>query len=113
MKLITKLFITVSVCCLFISCSYYEKSISFDSEKWKTADSETKHLMADDIIKNDLLKDKTKADVLELLGEPYKGVNPENHEWYYKLNETEWFNYGFIVRFDKSTEKVKLTGIVD
>jgi hypothetical protein len=119
MKLITKVFIVVFCCSICISCDYFSKSVSFDSEKWRTADLETKHLMADYIIKNNLLKDKTKAEVFDLLGEPYKGAKFENHdwyeyhEWYYSLNQTDWFNYGFIVKFDKSTEKVRLTGIVD
>jgi outer membrane protein assembly factor BamE (lipoprotein component of BamABCDE complex) len=119
MKLIAKIFIVILSCSIFVSCSYFSKSVSFDSEKWKIADFKTKHVMADDIIKNKLIKDRTKTDVLELLGEPTeRGVFSKLPAWYYRLDDgyflgNKVFEYSFIVKFDKSGEKVELVGIVD
>ena len=70
----------------------------FDGKKWKTGDFRTKGKMTDNILNDSLLIGKTKAEILEMLGDPDQynerifhyavdsGVKYMNEPWIYWLS---------------------------
>lgn len=65
-----KLVIPLSLILFLFACrSNKEEDIRFDPAKWKN-DEQTRYLMVNDIAKNDLFSNKTKEEIIQLLGLP-------------------------------------------
>ena len=80
----------VSIIMIWIfSISYYPKT-TFDKQKWDKQ-IEERYKMSKDIMKSKMLIGKTKAEVIDLLGEDYYTYN-ENHISYYLGFVPELFN---------------------
>lgn len=54
---------------LFFSLSFYEPQYDFDRERW-FADKQARYEMRDDIIESEILKGKSKSEIIELIGKP-------------------------------------------
>ncbi len=61
----------------------YEPARDFDREKW-FADKAKRYEMRDDLVKSDLLKNKSKKQILNMLGTPDFGTDTTN-VWNYDL----------------------------
>jgi hypothetical protein len=108
----------ILLCTIFISCKSQSKIIPFDSAKWKTSDAETKHQMANDLVKNETLTGKTKSEIIELLGKPNQETSSKDIKFYYRLDDgyflgSKTFEYSLVVIFSQETEKVQSFGIID
>ena len=73
----------------FINCED-NKPQKFDATKWKTASQEEKGLMASDLVENKILIGKSKAEVLQLIGEPKDSSD---------INFSYIIDFGFMVPF--------------
>ena len=63
------------------SISYYPK-IPFNQQEW-SKNTEERYKMSSDLIKSGILIGKTRAEVIELLGEDFDTYDDENHIIYY------------------------------
>ena len=62
----------------------------FDQDLWQNQPS-MRYKLADDLIESELLIDKTKAQVIELLGEPTSTVGLNKESFFYKLGKPPSF----------------------
>lgn len=62
----------------------------FDKNKWSTEPSK-RHQMVDDLIESQLLIDKTKDEVIILLGEPNSSISAEKDVFLYRLGQAPSF----------------------
>lgn len=96
--------------CFGCSNQNLSNDLQFDSPKWKEGDKRTKGRMASDLGKSEVLNDKTKNDIREILGEPdFFGETV----WIYEINIGEILNHQFNVFFDKQSGKSTLKYIAN
>lgn len=102
----------------WIDKKIYEDKSAFSSEEWRGGNRKTRFAYIDVLLADDVLKDKTQAEVSELLGEP-DWIN-EERIWCYETERPGWrfidFSGGGIsVEFDESltVKEVKDTRWID
>lgn len=100
----------------FVSILFYQPTRGFDREKW-LADKEKRYEMRNDIVESEILKNKDKKEVAELLGLPDFGSDTTNI-WNYDLGTSGaglgWQFNSLIVTFDKElVTKVEKKEITD
>src|SRR5258708_5765393 len=61
--------IYVTLVVIFFSVLFYQPTRDFDREKW-FADKEGRYEMRDDLMKSEILKNKNKKEVVDILGLP-------------------------------------------
>lgn len=124
MKILTFLFV---VLCLSCSSNQSEKpqnsnvkestEVAFDKEKWNTKDGNKypyRDKMADDIINDHTIRDKSKEEILELLGEPSYYRDDPNY-LYYTISRKQLFTWTLhaktmVIKFseDNSLDWIKI-----
>ena len=62
----------------------------FDKDLWSTQPSK-RHEMVDDLIESQILLNKTKKEVIDILGEPNSSINNENNAFTYRLGQAPSF----------------------
>lgn len=115
MKTKSKILILILAISFAVSCKSdsLPNNLPFNSEEWKTGDSRRRGRMAHDLQQKSILVNKTKFEVVELLGKPDEQSNSKN--WLYRVNfenkpvisVTSQINLS--VNFDVETEKVSNT----
>jgi hypothetical protein len=88
-----------------IACSSFVKDYKpreFDSAKWKNGNRTVRGTMYFDLFEKHTLSNKTRDDVVQLLGEPDKKVTVEGREvWLYRIDiRGEWSRPCFPVSFE-------------
>src|SRR2546423_5718507 len=88
-----------------VACSHLVKDYTpkpFDSEKWRNGNHTVRGTMYFDLFEKRTLTNKTKNEVVQLLGEPDKKVPVEGREvWLYRLDvRGEWTSPCFPVSFE-------------
>ena len=87
-----------------IACSLLKdyKPREFDSAKWKSGNHTVRGTMYFDLFQKHTLTNKTRDDVLQLLGPPDKKVTIEGREvWLYRIDvQGEWDRPVFPVSFE-------------
>ena len=82
---------------LFVSCSDFQsKDLTFESEKWKNGNSSFRARMISDLLKSKVLENKTKTEVIEVLGGP---DNDENGYFIYKFEFGGWLDKIFLIKY--------------
>ncbi len=78
--------ILIFACVLIVACKAdsQPKHLKFDSTNWKSGNSRARGNMAHDLQRSPILADKTKVEVVELLGEPDN--QKDSKTWLYKVN---------------------------
>jgi len=86
-----------------ITVMFYEPTRDFNKEKW-FADKSKRYEMRDDLVESELLKNKTREEVLDILGPPDLRVDTVNF-WDYDLGTSGagfgWQFNNLIITFDK------------
>jgi len=111
MKNLTKI-ILIFVCVFIASCKTdsLPNDIAFDSAKWKSGDSRTRGRMAHNLQHSSILANKTKFEVIGILGEP--DDQSDSNNWFYKVDFGNGFGtsvmtpINFNVKFDEKTQRV-------
>lgn len=89
-------------------------NLTFDSNKWKNGDMQTKGQMVYDLKDRKLLIGKNKRQVAEMLG---VCEGPDRNTWSYQVDVGIRFNgvwpYRFYVVFDDQGQTVKKTYLTD
>ncbi len=84
----------------------------FTKEQWRTNPSQ-RYQMVDDLIESQILIDKTKDEVVLLLGEPYSSSTIEKDIFVYRLGDQPSFfkskrEHLLIIFIDQKVDKVTL-----
>lgn len=101
---------------IMITAMFYEPTRDFNKEKW-FADKSKRYEMRDDLVESELLKNKTKEEILSILGSPDVRADTVNI-WNYDLGTSQaglgWQFNNLIITFDNDrVTKVEKTEIVD
>lgn len=97
-------------CCIGCSREKQNNDLQFDSVIWKTADKKIRGRMAPDLEKSKLLIDKSRKEVIELLGQ----IDVKNEEqWIYLIDIGDIYDFYFKINFDEKTGKVRSSYIGD
>jgi len=111
--------LTIIMSLTILSCGTNNDSnnndLEFKSENWKSGDMRTKGKMTENILNDSLLIGKTKAEVLEMLGEPDQQTTSRLH---YTVDPgieymNEPWTYWLTVDFDTTNQKVKDVWLAD
>ncbi len=91
--------------CAVMACSSLIKDYKpkpFDSEKWRHGNRTVRGTMYFDLFEKHTLTNKTRDEVVQLLGEPDKKLSVEGREvWLYRLDvRGEWTSPCFPVSFE-------------
>jgi hypothetical protein len=100
---------------MFFSLLFYEPQYDFDRERW-LADSEARHEMRDNLVESEILINKSKSEVIHLIGEPKSKDSTDL--WIYDLGMSGagfgWqFNYLELTFENGIVSDVKKIEIVD
>lgn len=101
---------------VMIAAMFYEPTRDFSKEKW-FADKSKRYEMRDNLVESELLKNKTKEEILDILGPPDIRTDSVN-VWDYNLGTSQagfgWQFNNLIITFDNDrVTKVEKTEIVD
>lgn len=106
-----KLIVQISLVMLLFGCGGGKKDpIKFDSSDWK-ADKNSRYLMVDDIIENDRLLDKSKDEVIQLLGNPTEKGPCDNCIGYSTYEPDQGFSLDHAVLQINFDDQNKVTGV--
>lgn len=99
-----------------IAAMFYEPTKDFNKEQW-IADKSKRYEMRDNLVESELLKNKTKEEILGILGPPAARADSVN-VWDYDLGTSQagfgWQFNNLIITFDNDrVTKVEKTEIVD
>ncbi|NOT74229.1 MAG: hypothetical protein HOP08_04815 [Cyclobacteriaceae bacterium] len=108
--------IYIGIIFLIFSWMFYEPTRDFSKERW-FSEKQKRYEMRDDIVESDFLKNKNKAEVLNLLGSPDFRTDTTN-VWEYDLGTSGagfgWQFNSLLVKFDhEQVSKVEKREIVD
>lgn len=104
--------IFIFACVLITACKADSQlnNLKFDSTNWKSGNSRARGNMAHDLQRSSILANKTKVEVVELLGEPDN--QKDSKIWLYKVNFGDTFTLplssqiNLNVFFDDQTDQV-------
>lgn len=108
--------IYVALIGLLLTTMFHQPSSDFNRNKW-LSDKSARHEMRDDLVESEILKNKTKEEVLEILGPPDVRADTLNY-WDYDLGISAagfgWQFNNLIITFDKNrVAKVEKREVVD
>lgn len=88
--------LSLALVALFLSTA---DSSKFDSTKFKNNPDQTRLRMYEDL-KSKRLKDRSKEEILNLLGEPLLGIT-ESNKWIYPMGEERGFETDLVITFSE------------
>jgi hypothetical protein len=101
---------------IFFSILFHQPTRAFDKDRW-FADREKRYEMRDDIVESEILKEKNKKEIIELIGPPDFGTDT-NDVWNYDLGTSGagigWqFNTLLVTFKNDRVVKVEKQEVVD
>ena len=84
----------VTLVLAFVSYLFYEPQKDFDREKWFT-DKHSRFEMRDDIVESEILKDKSKSEIIDFIGNPDDGDSTDI--WTYDLGMSASLGFRFNI----------------
>jgi len=92
--------INVGLLLIYLSIHYYEPHRDFEKERW-FADKAKRYEMLDDLEENEILKNRNKTEIVDILGLPDFGTDTTN-TWNYDLGTSGavWQFNSLILIFD-------------
>jgi hypothetical protein len=125
MKRFSKTAILFLLCAIIISCKDFQSNnLPFNQNDWKNADVRVRGRMYRSLLSQNILIGKKRNEIIEILGKPneegdFSGTDEKNKNYLKYEIDLGTFLEGKIQRnflmiiFDKSTEKVDKTIVID